>query len=174
MGSHLLVINIKRTRFVFDGTREFLAIMVRVLFIRELPTRSRVVNELRRKGTTRSKREQIFSVAVTYVPSPGVSGSSFSDVADVVQSANSWISHSSGQLRKLENIRPVQLTATQRVWGRGQGYQSLPRAPCPVLASLLRPFPLHPSKISSITALKNLSHSSITRNGKRQCPPSCR
>jgi hypothetical protein len=50
MGPHLLVININRIGFVFDGTREFLAIMVRVLFSCESPTRSRVVNDFAEKA----------------------------------------------------------------------------------------------------------------------------
>jgi hypothetical protein len=143
-GPDLLVISINSIRFVFVGTREFLAIMVRVLFSWGWP----MINYFRSKATSRSKGSRFSSdrchkCAFTLV------------IQSCPNCVNSWIRHSSGQLRTLENIRPIRLTATQRVWGRSRGCHSLPR----VCASLLRPYPfqgpLHKRSQKSFQGLYN-------------------
>lgn len=82
---------------------------------------------LRRKGTSWPKRKPFATVGATNVPLPWVSASSFSHAPLVALRATARLAHSSGQLRTPENIRPIRLMATQRVWERSQSCQSSPR-----------------------------------------------
>lgn len=72
------------------------------------------------------------------MPLPWVSASSGGLVPVVAQKASSWISHSSGRLRKLENIRFNWLVATQAVWGSSQGLRRF----CPVFVLTTSTLPL--------------------------------
>ena len=77
----------------------------------------------------------------------------------VGERANSWISHSSGQLRKLENVRLIRPAATQAGWSRSQDCTFLPSF---VFKSST--LPLRARKISSTHALESLSRIFITRS----------
>ena len=80
MGSPLLVININRIRFVFNGTGKFLAIMVRLLFSGEWPTSCNMVNYFAEMAPQGQKGNEISSVGATNAPTLWVSALSFGHV----------------------------------------------------------------------------------------------
>jgi hypothetical protein len=91
IGPDLLVISINSIRFVFVGTREFLAIMVRVLFSWGWPT----INYFAQKPPQGQKGNKFSSVGATNVPSP----SSFSHVPIVPTAGLTILQASFGRSR---------------------------------------------------------------------------
>ena len=75
----------------------------------------------------------------------------------VGERANSRISHSSGQLRKLENVRLIRPAATQAGWSRSQDCTFLP-----LFVFKSSTLPLRARRISSTHALESLSKVFVT------------
>jgi hypothetical protein len=136
VGSNLLVIGTNSIRSVFVGTREFLAIMVRVLFSWGWPTRCSMVNYFAEKVSQGQRESKFSSTGATNVPSP----SSFSHVPIV----------DSPFFRPALDAREYSADPTDC---HTKGLGSRPRLPhfAPSLASPLRPYP---SKVPSTNVLK--------------------